>query len=324
MVAPVYNEQEVLPAFYRRVVDALDGVIDFEIVLVNDGSSDGSIEILRQLAHDDSRVRVLSLSRNFGHQAAVTAGMDTARGQAVACIDADLQDPPELILEMVRLWRDGDDVVYGRRIDRTDQRRWKLFATGIYYRMVSWLSETPLPEQTGDFRLMDRKVVDALKLMREENRYLRGMVAWVGYQQRALDYNRDDRAAGESKYTVKKLFKLAFDGITSFSERPLKLATGLGLVVTALSFMYTMVIVVLYFADATNAPTGYTSLLGAILFLAGVQLLTIGVLGTYVGRIYRETKVRPLYLVAEELNSQEPSVTQQAASSAGASPVVVG
>jgi glycosyltransferase involved in cell wall biosynthesis len=307
VVAPVHNEQALLGAFHARVCAAVDPVVeDWELVLVDDGSTDDSPALLAALAAHDPRVRVLTLSRNFGHQAAITAGIDTARGRAVVLIDSDLQDPPEVIPAMLERWRGGAEVVYGVRTDRAGERRSKTATARWYYRLLSSLSDTPVPEGAGDFRLLDARVVAAVAGMRETDRYLRGMVAWAGFRQEPLPYARDARAAGETKYTWRRMVRLAFDGITGFSDRPLRLVTGLGFVITALAFAYSAWVVVSSLVWSDRSISGYPSLMAVVLFLGGVQLLSVGILGTYVGRIHRESKRRPLYLVAHDTGRPGP------------------
>ena len=302
VVAPVFNEHDVLDAFIRRLLGVLDGLGEpAEAVLVDDGSTDGSLELLRKMVHDDPRLRVVALSRNFGHQRAITAGLEHARGDAVVVIDADLQDPPEVITEMVQRWREGNRVVYGVRTSRQGERTSKKVTSRWFYRLLSRISDTPVTRDSGDFRLLDRRVVDALLTMPEENRYLRGMVSWVGFRQCAVEYTREPRHAGTTKYTWRRMTGLAIDAITSFSDRPLRLAIQIGSVVTTSAFLYGLWVIIGKIVNPSRAIPGYTSLLIAVLFLGGVQLLTIGILGTYVSRIYRESKRRPLYVVAETI-----------------------
>ena len=301
VVVPIYCEDELLDEVYTRLKAVLDQVapeLRHEIVFVNDGSTDGSLDMLRAFAEKDPCVRVIDFSRNFGHQIAITAGIDSALGDAVVVIDGDLQDPPEVIFEMVRLWREGNQVVYGTRATREGEGAFKRGTAKLFYRLLNSLSDTPLPLDTGDFRLMDRVVVDALKQMREETRYIRGMVVWVGYKQVALPYNRDSRNAGETKYTLRKMVRFALDGIMSFSSRPLVLAAQFGGAITGFSFLYALWLVIEKLVRPSTSTPGWTSALVAILFLGGVQLMSIGVLGAYLGRVFSETKRRPLYVVA--------------------------
>jgi dolichol-phosphate mannosyltransferase len=304
VVAPVYQEEQGIQEFHRRLTSALAALppgLRYEVVYVNDGSSDRSLELLRAIAADDQRVRVVSLSRNFGHQLAITAGVDSAAGAAVVIIDSDLQDPPEVILEMVQRWRKGFKVVYGVRISRAGETRFKLWTSKLFYGIVDRMSEVPLPRQAGDFRLLDRAVVDVLATMPERNRYVRGMIAWVGFPQCGVDYERDARYAGETNYTLVKMMRLAFDGITGFSDRPLRFAVKCGAVVTAFAFAFALWIIVASIVDPSGGIRGWPSLMAAVLFLGGIQLLAVGVLGEYIGRTYRETKSRPLYVVEETI-----------------------
>jgi dolichol-phosphate mannosyltransferase len=300
VVSPVYQEEQGIEEFHRRLAASLDGIhdqVDAEIVYVNDGSTDRSLALLEKIVADDDRVRVVDLSRNFGHQVALSAGVDHARGEAVVVIDSDLQDPPEVIPEMIERWRDGFKVVYGVRSRRAGETRFKLLTSKIYYGLMDRVSEVPLPRQAGDFRLLDRKVVDVLDQMPERNRYVRGMVAWVGFPQCAVEYERDPRFAGTTHYTFGRMVRLALDGITSFSDRPLRMATQLGVLVTVLSFAFAAWTIIGTAVDPNGPSRGWPSLMAVVLFLGGVQLLCIGVLGEYVGRVYRETKGRPLYVV---------------------------
>ncbi|MDQ1444666.1 MAG: polyisoprenyl-phosphate glycosyltransferase [Acidimicrobiaceae bacterium] len=305
VVAPVFNEEDGIAEFYERTTNAMEAItppVRHELVFVNDGSVDGSLDVLRKIASTDRRARVVDLSRNFGHQLAITSGIDNATGDAVVVIDADLQDPPEVIADMVQKWRDGFKVVYGVRTQRAGENRFKLWTAKTFYRVLNRLSDTPLPVDSGDFRLMDRKVVDALCELREENRYIRGMVSWIGFSQTAVEYARDPRYAGETKYTMRKMVKFAVDGITSFSEKPLRVSIQMGLITCFISLFLALVIVAGKVLEPTSALPGYASLMVVVLFFGGVQLLSIGLLGEYVGRIYRESKRRPLYFVAERLN----------------------
>lgn len=309
VVVPIYFEELLLDELYARLKRVLLGLAPefaHEIVFVNDGSTDGSLGMLRSYAEKDSCVRVIDLSRNFGHQVAITAGIDAALGDAVVVIDGDLQDPPEVIVDMVRLWREGNQVVYGTRAEREGESAFKLATAKLFYRVLNSLSETPLPLDTGDFRLMDRVVVDALKEMREETRYIRGMVVWVGFRQVALPYNRDARYAGETKYTMSKMVRFALDGITSFSSKPLLLAAQFGGIVTIVSFLYAAWLVAEKFVHPETSTPGWTSVLVAILFLGGVQLMSIGMLGAYLGRVFAETKGRPLYVIAGLYGDKPP------------------
>jgi dolichol-phosphate mannosyltransferase len=300
VVAPLYNEEGNVAELVRRLRAAADGApgIDaYEIVLVDDGSTDRTLELLRAHAAVDPRLVIVRLSRNFGHQLAATAGLDAARGDAVVLIDADLQDPPELIPAMVERWRAGYDVVYAVRRNRSGESRFKIWTARLFYRTTRRLTKVAIPVDAGDFRLMSRRVVDALKAIRERHRFIRGLVSWVGYPQTALEYDRDARFSGETKYPVSKMLRFAIDGITSFSDVPLRFASYFGFAVSGIAFVVAVVEIGIRIFTGYNLP-GYTSTIFAILFLGGVQLIGIGILGEYVGRIYEEIKGRPLYLLA--------------------------
>ena len=299
VVAPVYNEEALIDEFYTRVSGALEGV-RFELVLVDDGSTDGSSAALERLATGDPRVRVVSLSRNFGHQTALTAGLDHARGDAVVMLDADLQDPPELIPRMLDHWRAGCDVVYAVREQREGESRFKLTTARWFYSIFDKLAQVELQHNSGDFRLLDRAPLDALLSMRERNRFLRGMTVWVGYTQAAVPYHRDPRFAGETKYTIPRMMKFSLDAISSFSHRPLQLATLLGFLISTLAFVAIPVVIVLRILG--SYLPGFGSITIAILLLGGIQLIALGIIGEYVGRIYDEVKGRPLYLVKTRRN----------------------
>ncbi|MBS1870593.1 MAG: glycosyltransferase family 2 protein [Actinobacteria bacterium] len=299
VVAPVYDEDALVEAFHARVCGALEG-IPFELILVDDGSSDRTPELLTQIAARDPRVRVITLSRNFGHQTALTAGLDHARGDAVAMIDADLQDPPELIPQMLEHWRTGTDVVYAVRRRRDGETRFKLTTARWFYRLFSTLAEVELEPDSGDFRLLDRAPLDALLSMRERNRFLRGMTVWVGYTQTAVPYERDARHAGETKYTLRKMLTFSLDAISSFSHRPLQLATLVGFLCAAFAFVLIPAVIALRIAG--SYLPGFGTITIAVLLLGGIQLMAIGLIGEYVGRIYDEVKRRPLYLVRTRLN----------------------
>lgn len=300
VVVPCFNEELVIEETHRQLVAALEerSGMALEILYVNDGSSDRTLELLRGIQKADARVKVLGLSRNFGHQIAVTAGLDAAKGDAVALIDADLQDPPEVILEMVGRWREGVDVAYGVRSDRDGESPFKLWTAKAFYRTINRLSDTEIPLDTGDFRLMDRKVVDALLQMPERDRFVRGMVAWIGFRQEPVRYKRAARLAGETKYPLRKMLRLATDGIFSFSIKPLQLAVYMGFTVSGMALLGILYALILrLFTEAW--VTGWTLLFIAVLFMGGVQLICLGIIGEYIGRIYGEVKRRPLYLVKE-------------------------
>src|SRR6201996_5630733 len=309
VVAPVYNEEATVAEFYSRVCSALEG-LQFELVLVDDGSTDRSPALLDDLAMHDPRVRVVYLSRNFGHQTALTAGLDHARGDAVVMLDADLQDPPELIRTMLDHWRAGCDVVYAVREQREGESRFKLATARWFYALFDKLAQVELQHNSGDFRLLDRRPLDALLAMRERNRFLRGMTVWVGYTQAAVPYHRDARYAGETKYTLPKMLKFSLDAISSFSHRPLQLATLLGFLISTLAFIAIPVVVALRIVGSYLPGFGSVTIL--VLLLGGIELIAIGIIGEYGGRIYDEVKGRPLSLVRARRNmtdraSDEPA-----------------
>ena len=302
VVVPCFNEEAAIRETHRQLVATLETVpdLDFEIVYVDDGSHDSTLNLLRGLQHADVRVRVLALSRNFGQQMALTAGLQAAAGAAVVLIDADLQDPPEVIPEMLDRWREGVDVAYGVRAKRDGETRFKRWTASAFYRLLDRLTDISIPLDTGDFRLMDRTVVDAFLAMPERDRFVRGMVAWTGFRQEAVPYHRAARFAGETKWSHKMMLHLAVDSLVSFSVLPLRLATWLGVLAAGLALSGIVYALVLRLYTAVWV-SGWTSLLIAVLFLGGVQLLMLGILGEYVGRIYGEVKRRPLYLVRERL-----------------------
>ena len=305
VIVPCYNEEAVLKATHERLSDVCGQMreLSYELIFVNDGSHDQTQLILNQLLHD-SHVRILRLSRNFGHQIAVTAGLEEAAGDVIVVIDADLQDPPEVISQMVELWREGNDVVYGIRVEREGEGRFKLWTAKVFYRLINRLSETKMPLDAGDFRLLDRKVVDVIKSMPERARFLRGMVSWAGFRQVSLPYHRLARHAGVSKYPLRKMIHFAMDGIISFSLVPLKLAIWTGFMAIWLAVIGIIVAVLdrLLEKDLTR---GWASLFVAVLFMSGVQLVSLGIIGEYLGRIYTEVKHRPLYVVEERLGFVE-------------------
>lgn len=300
LIIPVYNEEDSLLELYRRlaiVLTEVDG--SAELLFVNDGSRDRSIALLRQLCEQDARVRYLSLARNFGHQIAVTAGLNFARGQAVVVLDADLQDPPELIPKMVQLWRQGYEVVYAQRTERRYDGWFKRATAYLFYRVLQRLADVDIPLDTGDFCLMDRRVVDVLNAMPERNRYIRGLRSWVGFRQTAIAFQRDSRFAGEVKYTVGKSLALAVNGLVSFSKVPLRIATYVGLLSAIMAIVMALLVIYWRLFYAASPLTGYATIAAAVFFLGAVQLFSIGILGEYIGRIYEEVKNRPLYTLAE-------------------------
>lgn len=303
VVVPCYNEEKSLPELYRRLSQVLLATdFNWEILLINDGSKDRTFEVMRDLyqRHPD-HIRAIQFARNFGHQIAVTAGMQHADGDVVVLIDADLQDPPELIHEMLERWREGYDVVYAIRKNRAGESAFKKATANLFYRMMDRITEIKIPLDTGDFRLMDRRVVDAVNSMGEHHRFLRGMVTWVGYRQLGIEYEREARFAGESSYPFFKMLRFAWDGVTGFSSFPLQLATYLGFAIALLSVMMIVVVVLLRLLSQVEPLKGQATTLVMVLFLGGVQLVTLGIIGEYLGRIYNEVRNRPLYIIGEKL-----------------------
>lgn len=299
IIAPIYNEVDNLPVLYSRVSEVMNGTEEaWELILVDDGSKDGSNEVIRKLASADERVRPVIFARNFGHQIAVTAGLDYSRGDAVIIIDADLQDPPEVIHDLISKWREGYEVVYAVRKEREGETWFKKSTAALFYRIIYRITDVKIPLDTGDFRLVDRKVVNIMSKMRERHRFLRGIGAWVGFKQIGVEYNRAARFAGETKYPLKKMLKLALNAITGFSYFPLQVATYIGFISAGLSILAIPVVIVLRLISAPQL-TGQATTLIMVLFLGGVQLISIGIIGEYIGRIYDEVKGRPLYIVAE-------------------------
>jgi glycosyltransferase involved in cell wall biosynthesis len=299
VVVPAFNEAEVLPEFHRRLSEALNGLaLDSEIIYVNDGSTDATAVILRALQNDDARVAVVDLSRNFGKEIAMTAGLDHASGDAVVIIDADLQDPPELIPELVRHWREGYDDVYARRVSRDGESFIKRTTAHLFYRLLRTLSKVDIPPDTGDFRLLSRRAVDSLTQLKEQHRFMKGLFNWVGFERKEVLYRREPRGAGNSKWNYWRLWNFALEGITSHTTAPLRLASYLGFVVALLAFVYALYMVYDVLVHG-NPVAGYPSLIVTMLFLGGVQLITLGVIGEYLGRIFDESKRRPLYVVKD-------------------------
>lgn len=310
-IVPVFNEEATLPELYRRlsaVMDSMDGAV--ELVLVDDGSSDRSLAMMRELHDRDHRVCYLSFARNFGHQIAVTAGLNFVRGQAIVVLDADLQDPPELILDLADEWRRGYEVVYAQRVQRHREGWFKRLTAYVFYRLLRQLADVDIPTDTGDFCLMDRRVVDALNAMPERNRYIRGLRSWLGFRQIAIPFERDARFAGEVKYTFRKSLSLAIDGLVSFSKVPLRISTYLGLFAAVMAIVMAALVLYWRFFSPVSPLTGYATIAVAIFFLGAVQLFSIGILGEYIGRIYEEVKNRPVYIL-REVNGFEPVAARQ-------------
>ena len=304
VIIPVYNEEEVISESYKQLKKVMDKTNEkYELVFINDGCKDKSPEILADLCKRDDNVVLINFSRNFGHQNAITAGMDYAEGDAILIIDADLQDPPEVMLEMIEKWKSGYQVIYGKRKERRGETFFKLFTAKVYYRILKSLTSVDIPVDTGDFRLIDRKVCDTMKKLPEKNRYVRGLVSWVGYRQTSVEYVREERFAGETKYPLKKMLKLALDGITSFSHKPLRVSTVIGFAFSILSFVYLLfVLLQKFFTDKTIQ--GWASTIAVLLFTQGVVLMMLGLIGEYIGRIYEEEKGRPNYIVDEVLGRE--------------------
>ncbi len=300
IIAPVFNEEGNLHELYRRIKETLDTTGEpWELVLVNDGSRDRSAEIMRQLHEGDPRVKIIEFAKNFGHQLAVTAGLDYARGDAVVIIDADLQDPPSVILQMIDKWKEGYEVVYAVRAERKGETWFKEFTAKLFYRIIYRITDIDIPLDTGDFRLIDRRAVDTLKSMRERHRFIRGMTSWIGFRQTGVEYVREERFAGETHYPFRKMFKFALDAITGFSYLPLQLATYLGFAIAGLSALAALVVIYARLFLTSQAFFGQATTLVTVLFLGGIQLITLGIIGEYLGRIYDEVKQRPLYVVRE-------------------------
>jgi len=307
VIIPMYYEEEVAEECYKRMTSVLQNIenYDYEIICINDGSRDKTLSILENLAIRDKRLKVLSFSRNFGHQCAVTAGLKYVTGDAIVIIDADLQDPPELIPEMLKLWEAGNDVIYGKRKTRDGESVFKLFTAKMFYKALNALSDVEIPKDTGDFRLVDRKVVDTINSLPEHNKFLRGLFSWVGYKQIPFQYERKERFAGKTKYPLKKMLKLASDGIISFSTKPLKIVGGLGMISIVISFILLIYALISYIFKLNNLSAGWTSLMLGITFFAGVQLLSLWIMSEYIARIYDESKNRPQYIIEKKINIEK-------------------
>ena len=300
----MYYEEKVAEECYKRLTACLQKLTDYtyEIIIIDDGSKDKTLEILENIASKDDKVKVISFSRNFGHQAAVTAGLKHVSGDAIIIIDADLQDPPELIPQMIQLWEQGNEIIYAKRKKRKGESPFKLLSAKLFYQILNALSDTEIPKDTGDFRLVDRKVVDTINNMPEHNKFLRGLFSWVGYKQIPFEYEREERFAGKTKYPLRKMLKLASDGIISFSTKPLKLVGLLGFISIVISILILIYALLSYFLKLNQLSAGWTSLMVAITFFAGVQLLSIWIMSEYIGRIYDETKQRPQFIINKKIN----------------------
>jgi polyisoprenyl-phosphate glycosyltransferase len=305
IIAPCYNEEGNLHELYHRISEVMDRAGEpWELILINDGSVDRTPEIMRELHAMDPRVHYIDFARNFGHQLAVTAGMDYAQGEAVVLIDADLQDPPELILEMIQKWKEGYQVVYAVRSERKGETWFKLFTAKLFYRLIYRITDVNIPLDTGDFRLMDRRVIETLRHMRERHRFIRGMTSWVGFRQTGVQYVRQERFTGQTSYPLRRMVKFASDAITGFSYFPLQLATYLGFIVAALGGLFILVVIAARLSG-NQTFEGQATTLVMVLFLGGVQLISLGIIGEYLGRIYDEVKGRPLYVVNEAVGFEE-------------------
>lgn len=305
IVVPAFNEEEVITETYHRLINVMEQTKEeYEILFINDGSRDKTMELISDICKQDNRIKLINFSRNFGHQIAVTAGMEYSKGQAVVIIDADLQDPPEVILRMIEKWKEGYDVVYGKRSKRKGESWFKKITAKLFYRFLNSMTSVDIPVDTGDFRLIDRRVCDTMKSLTEKNRYVRGLVSWVGYKQVEVEYVREERFAGETKYPLKKMIKLAADAIVSFSYKPLKLAGFIGILLSLCSFVY-LIIIIFQRLFTNTTVVGWASILAVMLFFNGVTLVLQSINGAYIGRIYEETKNRPLFIVRDTIGIEE-------------------
>ena len=304
VVIPMYYEEEVAQECYNRTSKVLQSLnkYEYEMIFVNDGSRDRTLEILENISKEDDKVKIISLSRNFGHQAAVTCGLRYTTGDAVVIMDADMQDPPEVIEQMIDLWENGNEVIYAQRKSREGETKFKLITAKMFYRILNGLSDVEIPKDTGDFRLADRKVIDVINSLPEHNKFLRGLFSWVGFKQVPLKYERKERIAGKTKYPLRKMLKLASDGITSFSTKPLKVLGVLGIISVFVSILILIYALISYVFDLNQLTPGWTSLMVTITFLGGMQLLSIWLISEYIGKIYDESKGRPEYIIDKKIN----------------------
>lgn len=304
LVIPMYYEEEVAEECYNRVTKVLSTLQDYtyEIVFINDGSKDKTLEILEGIAKKDTNVKIISFARNFGHQCAVTAGLQFVTGDAIVIIDADLQDPPELIPDMLKLWENGNEVIYGKRKTRDGESKFKLLTAKMFYQTLNALSDVDIPKDTGDFRLVDKKVVDVINSLPEHNKFLRGLFSWVGFKQTPFEYERKERFAGKTKYPLKKMLKLASDGIISFSTKPLKIVGGLGILSMVISLLILIYAILSFIFHWHNLTAGWTSLMVTMTFLSGIILISLWMIGEYIARIYDEVKQRPQYIIDRKIN----------------------
>lgn len=307
IVIPMYYEEEIAQECYKRVVNNLKKLqeYEYEIIFVNDGSKDKTLAILEEIAKIDKQVKIISFSRNFGHQCAVTAGLKYVTGDAIVIMDADLQDPPELIPDMLKLWEEGNEIIYGKRKTRKGESKFKLLTAKLFYSTLNALSDVEIPKDTGDFRLVDRKVVEVINELPEHNKFLRGLFSWVGFEQKELEYERKERVAGKTKYPLKKMIKLGLDGIISFSTKPLKIVGGLGIVAIMLSCIILVYAMASFIFKWNNLTAGWTSLMVTITFFSGTILISLWMIGEYIARIYDENKGRPQYIIKQKINIEE-------------------
>jgi polyisoprenyl-phosphate glycosyltransferase len=309
IVVPMYFEEEVAQECYNRLLSVMrKNDINYEFIFVNDGSTDRTLDILTEIAEADKNTKIINFARNFGHQNAVTAGIDYALGDAIVVIDADLQDPPEVIPELIAKWQEGYDVVYAKRKKRKGETFFKLITARYFYKFLNYMSDIDIPKDTGDFRILDRKVADVFKQMTERNRFVRGMVSWIGFKQTFIEYERDERFAGETKYPLKKMIKFASDGIIAFSTKPLRIVMTVGIISMFISVLVLIYSLIVKFTGENIQP-GWTSIMVAITFFSGIQLLGLGVVGQYIARIYDESKNRPIYIVRDVINMEEKTTS---------------
>lgn len=304
IVVPMYNEEAVVDICYKRITDVLRNLenYEYEIIFINDGSTDKTMEKLEKIANRDSKAKIVVFSRNFGHQSAIVAGLKETSGDAVVMIDSDMQDPPELINDMIKLWEEGNEVVYAKRKTRKGESKFKIYTAKMFYNILNSLSDIDIPKDAGDFRLVDKKVVDIVNSLPEHNKFLRGLFSWTGFKQVPIEYERQERVAGKTKYPVKKMLKLSFDGIIGFSNKPLKLIGGLGIISIFISIMILIYSIVSYVFKLNELTPGWTSIMVTITFFTGIQLLGIWVLSEYIGRIYDESRNRPQYIIEKKIN----------------------
>lgn len=304
IIIPMYFEEKTVEEAYKRTKAVFDNIKDYlyELVCIDDGSTDKTLELIEKIAKKDKNVKVISFSRNFGHQAAITAGLKAATGDAIVIMDCDMQDPPELIPEMIKLWETGNDVIYAKRKVRKGENKFKLYTAKMFYRILNGISEIKIPEDTGDFRLADRKVVDVINNLPEHNKYLRGLFTWVGFKQVPLEYERKERFAGETKYSLAKMVKLASDGLTSFSKKPLKILGFFGMLSIIASILLFIYAIISYIFKLNSLTPGWTSIMVTITFFGGLQLMSVWLISEYIGKIFDESKNRPEYIIAKKIN----------------------